>query len=158
MSIKGVLNCCKLQVIFKSQNKLSNNFRFKYPVPQMLTSGVVYKFQCGLCNESYYRECVRHLAVSSGEHIAISPLTNKRIQPRKDSAVYHHCYYSLAFEDFSILCHENKKYLSELKENLLMMRDRPSMNWNLRSTPLYLFEWVFDTLFAALCGLLWPVF
>ena len=141
--IKGVLNCCKLQVVFKSQNKLCNNFRFKYPVLQMLTSGVVYKFQCGLCNETCYRECVRHLAVSSGEHIAISPLTNKRIQPRKDSAVYHHllnCYYSLAFEDFSILCHENKKYLSELKENLLMMRDRPSMNWNLRSTRLYLFE------------------
>ena len=27
-SIKGVLNCCKLQVIFKSQNKLCNNFRY----------------------------------------------------------------------------------------------------------------------------------
>ena len=32
-SIKGVLNCCKLQVIFKSQNKLCNNFHFKDPVP-----------------------------------------------------------------------------------------------------------------------------
>ena len=30
-SIKGVLNCCKLQVIFKSQNKLCNNFHFKDP-------------------------------------------------------------------------------------------------------------------------------
>ena len=36
-SIKGVLNCCKLQFIFKSQNKLCNNFRFKNPVPQILT-------------------------------------------------------------------------------------------------------------------------
>ena len=43
-SIKGVLNCCKLQVIFKSQNKLCNNFRFKDPVPQILTSGVICKF------------------------------------------------------------------------------------------------------------------
>ena len=85
-SIKGVLNCYKLQVIFKSQNKLCNNFHFKDPVPQILTSDVVYKFQCGLCNESYYRECVRHLAVRSDEHVAISPLTNKRVQPRKDSA------------------------------------------------------------------------
>ena len=101
-SIKGVLNCCKLQVIFKSQNKLCNNFHFKDPVPQILTSGVVYKFQCGLFNQSYYGECVRHLAqiltsgvvykfqcglfnqsyyggfvrhlvVRSGEHIGISP-------------------------------------------------------------------------------------
>ena len=36
-SIKGVLSCCKLQFIFKSQNKLCNNFRFKNPVPQILT-------------------------------------------------------------------------------------------------------------------------
>ena len=49
-SIKGVLNCCKLQVIFKSQNKLCNNSRFKDPVPQILTPGVIYKFQCRLCN------------------------------------------------------------------------------------------------------------
>ena len=81
--IKGVLNCCKLQVVFKSQN----NFRFKDPVPQILISGVVYKFQCGLRNEFYYRECVWHLAVRSSEHIGISPLTNKRVQPRKYSAV-----------------------------------------------------------------------
>ena len=55
-SIKGVLNCCKSQVIFKSQNKLCNSFCFKDPVPQILTSDVVYNCQCGLCNESYYGE------------------------------------------------------------------------------------------------------
>ena len=60
------LNCCKLQVIFKSQNKLCNNFRFKGPVLQTLTSGVVYNFQCGLGNEYYNEECVRHLVVRSG--------------------------------------------------------------------------------------------
>ena len=53
-SIKVVLNCYKLRVIFKSQKKLCNNFCFKDPLSQILTSGVVYKFQCGLCNESYY--------------------------------------------------------------------------------------------------------
>ena len=63
--MKGVLRCCKLQFIFKSQNKLFNHFCFKDPVPQIFPSSVrlVYKFQCGLCNESYYGECVRHLAV-----------------------------------------------------------------------------------------------
>ena len=39
-SIKGVFICCKLQVIFKSQNKLWNNFHFKDPVPQIVTSAV----------------------------------------------------------------------------------------------------------------------
>ena len=88
--IKGVLNCCRLQVIFESQNKLCNNFRVKDPVPQVLTLGMVCKFQCRLCNEFYYVECIRQLTVRSGEHISISPLTNKRVQPRKDSAA---CYY-----------------------------------------------------------------
>ena len=62
-SLKGILNCCKLQIVFKSQNKLTNAFRFKDRIPKELTSGVVYKFQCGLCNESYYDECVRRLNV-----------------------------------------------------------------------------------------------
>ena len=107
--------------------------------------------------QNYYGECVRHLAVRSGEPIGISPLTNKRVQPRKDSDVCHHFLnynYSPTFEDFSILCHENKKYLLELKESLLIMRDRPSMNRKVRSAPLYLFESVLVTLFAVLCGLL----
>ena len=107
------------------------HLRFIDPVPQILTSGVVYKFQCGLCNNSYYREYGRHLAVKSGEHIGISPLTNKRVEHRKNSAVCHHllnCNYSPTFEDFNVLCHENTKDLLELKESLLIMRNRPSMN------------------------------
>ena len=67
-SLKGSLNCCKLLVAFKSQNKLLKAFRFKDRIPKELTSGVVYKFQCGLCNESYSGECVRHLNVRIREH------------------------------------------------------------------------------------------
>ena len=142
-SIKWVLNCCKLQVIFKSQNKLCNNFHLEDLVSKILTSGVVYKFQCELCNESYYGDTVRHLAVRSGKHIGILLLINKRVQLRKDSAVCHsflNCNHSLTFEDFSVLCHENNKYLLEPKESLLIIRDRPSMNWNVHSANLYLFE------------------
>ena len=52
-SVKGVLNCCELQVIFKCQNKLHDNYCFKDPVSQILTSGVVCKFQGGFCNDFY---------------------------------------------------------------------------------------------------------
>ena len=149
-----------MKFIFKSQNNLCNNFRIKNLAPQILTSVVVQKFQCELCNESYYRECIRHLAVESGERIGISP-THKRVQCRKDSVVYHHlsnCNYSSTFKDFSVLCPENKQYLSELKENLFIMKDRPSTHRNVRSAPLCLFGWVLFTLLTALCGLLWSFF
>ena len=75
-SLKGILNCCKLQIVFKSKKKLAKPFRFKDRIPKEPTSGVVYKFQCGFCNESYYGECVRHLNVRIGEHIGISPMRN----------------------------------------------------------------------------------
>ena len=55
-SLKGILNCCKLQTVFKIQNKLAKAFRLKDRIPKELTSAVVYKFQHGLCNESYYVE------------------------------------------------------------------------------------------------------
>ena len=51
-SLTRVLNCCNLRVIFKSQDRLSNVFSFKDQILKQLTFGVVYKFQCGLCNES----------------------------------------------------------------------------------------------------------
>ena len=80
--LKGILNCCKLQIVFKSQNKLAKAFRFKDCIPKELTSGVVYKFQCRFCNESYYCECVRHLNVRIGEHIRISQLIRRKLSPR----------------------------------------------------------------------------
>ena len=141
-SLKGILNCCKLQIVFKSQNKLAKAFRFKDRIPKELTSGVVYKFQCGLCNESYCDECVRHFNVRIGEHIEISPLTRKKVKP-KGSAISGHlllCNHSSSFEYFSVLTKENKKFLLELKESLLIMTDKPSLNRNIRSAPLYLFD------------------
>ena len=141
-SLKGILNCCKLQIVFKSQNKLAKAFHLKDRIPKELTSGVVYKFQCVFCNESYYGECVRHLNVRIGEHIRISPLTKKKVKP-KVSAVSDHlllCSNSSSFENFSVLTKENKKFLLELKESLLIMRDKPSLNRNIRSAPFYLFD------------------
>ena len=140
-SLKGVLNCCKLQVVFKIQKKLAKAFRFKDRIPKELTSVVVYKFPCRLYNEPYYGECIRRLNVKIGEHIGISPLTKKKVKP-KGSAVSNHlflCNHSPSFENFSVLIKENKKFLVELKEKLLIMRDKPSLNRNIRSTP-YLFD------------------
>ena len=85
---------------------------------------------------------MRHLNVRIEEHIGILPLTKKKFKP-KGSAVSDHmllCNHSPSFENFSVLTKENKKFLLELKEILLMMRDKPSLNRNIRSAPLYLFD------------------
>ena len=94
-----------------------------------------------LCNESYYCEYVRHLNVRIGEHIGISPLIKKQVEPK--SSVANHllfCNHPASSEGFSILTCENKNLLLELKENMLIMRDKPSLNRNNTLAPLYLFD------------------
>ena len=88
-ALKGVLNCWKL-FFFKCQTRLSNSFCYKDPIPKGLISGVVYKFQCSLCNESYYDESIRHLDIRSGEHIGMSPLSGKKVKPSNNSAICDH--------------------------------------------------------------------
>ena len=109
----------------KSQNELANAFCFKDRIPEELTSGAIYKFQCGLCNESYLGKCVRHLHVRMGEYIGISLLTKKKVKP-KGSAVSDRfllCKHSPSFEKFSVLIKENRKFVLELNETLLIVRD-----------------------------------
>ena len=84
-SFKNIFDYCKLQIVFKNKTRLVDIFHFKDQIPNDLTSGVVYKFQCGLCNESYYGECVRHWNVRIGEHIGISLLTKKQVKPKNSS-------------------------------------------------------------------------
>ena len=111
-SLKNVLNCCKL---FKNKTGLDSNFHFKDQIPKDLTSGVFNKFQCGLQNESYYGEHVRHLNVKIGEHTGISPLTKKQFKP-KNRSVAHHLPFrkrSASSDDFCILTSEKKKFLLE---------------------------------------------
>ena len=65
-SSKEILNCCKVQIVFKSQRKLSSQFRFKKPLPYDLMSNFVYKYTYGRCNSSYYGEMEKHLTVRAG--------------------------------------------------------------------------------------------
>ena len=65
-SIKGCLKLLKPETVFKCSTRLSKSFDYKDPIPKDLISGVVYKFQCVLCNESYYGERIRHLHIHIG--------------------------------------------------------------------------------------------
>ena len=102
-------------------------------VKQGFISGFAYKFQCCLCNESNYSKNIRHWHIRSGKHIGVSPLSGKKVKPWNNNAICDHllhCNFLPFFDHFSILAHENKKYLLESKESLLMMRDEAPINGN----------------------------
>ena len=136
------MNSCKLQIVFKSQRKLSNVFHFKDRLPFDLVSGVVYKYTCGRCNSTCYGETGRHVKVRSGEHIGASPLTFKKTKPSKEIAIRDHLLYCNnipSFEEFTILANGNK-FVLEIKESLLIKRYRPILNKNISSAKLFLFD------------------
>ena len=92
---------------------------------------------------SFYGESIRHLGIRCGEHIGVSFLTGKKVKPSNNSAICEyllHCNFIPSFDSFSVLAHENKEYLLEIKESLLIMRDKPSLNRNINSTSLHLFD------------------
>ena len=123
--------------------EISNDFRFKDRLPYDLVSCVVYKFQCGRCNASYYGETDRHLKVRSGEHIGISPLTFKKVKPSAGSSMRDHllfCNHDPSFDDFTILAQGSTKFLLEIKESLLIKRDKPILNKNISSAPLFVLD------------------
>ena len=106
-------------------------------------SGSGYKFQCGLYNESYLYENISYLDIRSREQMGVSPLTGRKVKTINNSAIRDHLLhynYLPSFDNFSILAHDNKKLLLEIKETLLLMRDKPSLDRNISSAPLYLFD------------------
>ena len=68
---------------------------------------------------------------------------SKKVKPSNNSVISNHlfrCNFLPSFDNFGVPTHENKKYLLEIKENLLIMRDQPSLNRNINSVPFYLFD------------------
>ena len=124
-------------------SKAFHFFLLQRPYSQKPYSGVVFRFQYGLFYEFYYGEGIGHLDKGSSEHIGLSPLTGKKFKPSNNNAVCDHLLHREflpSFENFSILDHENRKCLFEIKESQLIMRDKASLNRIILSAPLILLE------------------
>ena len=81
--------------------------------------------------------------VRSGEHISISSLTFKKVKLSAESLRRDHlllCNHNPSFVDFTILAQGTNKFLLEIKESLLIKRDKPILNKNISSAPLFLFN------------------
>ena len=62
---------------------------FIKPSGQPFFKKISSKFQRGICKESYYGECMRHLNVRISEHIRISPHTRKQVKPKNSFVADH---------------------------------------------------------------------
>ena len=131
-----------MRVIFQTNNRLENYFRFKDSVPETLRSNLIDKFSCGSCTTSYIGKTYRHFKVRVSEHQGVSPRTSKPVKVTLSTSVRDHmlvCDHKVVHEDFKFLGNESNRYLLELKESLFIKRDKPSLNKNLFSQEFLLF-------------------
>ena len=127
---------CKLRVIFQTNNRLRNYFRFKDSVHETLRSNLIYKFSCGSCTASYIGKTYRHFKVRVSEHQGVSPRTGKPVKGTLSTSVRDHmlvCDHKVVHEDFKFLGNEPNRYLLELLNSLFIKRDQPSLNKKLYS-------------------------
>ena len=97
---------CKLRVIFQTNNRLKNYFRFKASVPETLRSNLIYKFSCGSCTASYIGKTYRHFKVRVSEHQGVSPRTGKPVKSTLSTSVKDHilvCDHKVVHQDLSFL-------------------------------------------------------
>ena len=89
---------------------------------------------CSCCNATYYGQIQRHFFVRASEHLGITPLTGKFVKTPKKSAIFDHMLldgHKASFENFSILLKESNAFKLQLKESLLISRDKPILNRNI---------------------------
>ena len=83
---------------------------------------------CSCCNATYYGQTLRHFFVRASEHLGFTPLTGKFVKTPKKSAIFDHMLldgHKASFDNFSILLKENNAFKLQLKESLLISRDKP---------------------------------
>ena len=141
--MKNKLPHCNFRIVFQSKCKLINFFVLKDKIPIFLRSGIIYKFNCGGYNATYYSTTKRHFKVRMCENLGVSALSGTRVKRDNDSAVkeYHlFCNHSSGFDDFSILASNNNDFKVTLMESLLINRDHTPLNKNRVSLPLKLLD------------------
>ena len=131
--------------MFRSPNRIRNAFRFKDAIPSCMNSKVIYKYKCNICNDVYIGETKCHLLVRQYEHIGKSILTEKPLKyNEKDAtAIRKHCHHSNHQPDiscFSSIGSASNKFHLRLKESLLILKLKPSLNIAKESMPLLLFD------------------
>ena len=141
---------CKIQIIFNSNNRLRNFFSFKDKIPLNVRSHILYRYTCNGCKAIYIGKTRRHYLVRIFEHLGISLLTHKKYtyNPKNtnNSAILNHINCKKGNkcvgnpDNFEIIGSAKNDYQLCLKETLLIHKDKPKINTNDGSIPIYLFE------------------
>ena len=104
-----------------------------------------YKFPGNTCKSVYIGKTKKHYLVRQSEHLRLSVSTNKalRYSDKDATAIRKHCHHQNhvnCTDDFKIVGNSVNNYFLQLKESLLILKLRPTLNVAKESMLLYLFD------------------
>ena len=103
------------------------------------------EYKCDICNNVYIGKAKHHLIARHYEHLGKSIATGKplRYSDKDATAIRKHCHspdHLASIDNFSMLGNAMNNYHLSLKESLLILKLKPSLNVAKESIPLYLFD------------------
>ena len=128
-----------LKVVLRNRFTISSLFHFKDRIPKCLRSGIVYKFSCSSCEESYIGSTYVRLYSRVCEHKGVSDRNQTMLLSPKNSSIRdhsHQCDTPFSIKDFTILDSEPTHSSLRLLESLYIHKHRPKINGNSSSYPL----------------------
>ena len=120
-----------LKLIFTNKLSVGSLFKFKESLPTSLCSGIIYTYQCALCNECYTGSTTRQLQCRIAEHMGRSVRTNRHLSKSPVSAIYDHSFktgHDISKDGFKIIDRNNNVSQLRLLESLYIFKNKPTLN------------------------------
>ena len=127
------------RMVLRNTFTIGSLFRFKDRVPKACCSGVVYKFSCSSCGESYIGSTYVRLRTRVCQHMGISDRTGRMALSPTSSSVRDHslvCDRAFSITNFDIL-HKSHSVLDlRTLESLYIHKQKPRINGKNSAIPL----------------------
>ena len=141
-TVQKYIGAIDLKLIPKNPKSIASLFRFKDRLPPLMSSGVVYEYNCPKCNLGKYIGSTRRLLrVRADSHRGVSYRTGCQLANPESSNIRSHiikCKTDIRYEDFKIIGNANNQQELLILETLNIKQRVPSLNCQTTAVPLYL--------------------
>ena len=123
-----------LRLALKNTISIGSFFRHKDPLPQSLRSGIVYSYECALCNECYIGSTHRQFQCRISEHLGVSARHGQPLANVPYSAIYNHREekgHVINRDNFKIIDQSTNRQSLRTLESLHIFKSKPKLNTGL---------------------------
>ena len=141
-TVNKYLPAVELKLIPSNPMTIGSLFKYKECLHPLMTSGVIYMFNCPRCDLGKYVGSTRRLLkVRLDSHCGVSYRTGVKLSNPEFSCVRDHakkCKYNIKYKDFKIIGKARNDHQLSILESLFIKQLVPQLNTQTTSTPLYL--------------------